>query len=51
MKLMIQEVKNNLLDYFRDKKVVVAFSGGVDSTVLLELALESVKEVVILITE
>ena len=48
---MIQEIKNNLLDYFRDKKALVAFSGGVDSTELLELALESVKEVVILITE
>lgn len=30
---MIQEIKNNLLDYFRDKKVVIAFSGGVDRAI------------------
>ncbi len=42
---MISEQINNLNQYFKDKKVVIAFSGGIDSTVLLEFALQSAKEV------
>ncbi len=35
---MVNEIINKLQEYFHDKNIVVAFSGGLDSTVLLEIA-------------
>ncbi len=42
---MIKNHIENLSSYFKDKNTVVAFSGGLDSTVLLEFALENAKSV------
>ncbi|MCG3224570.1 MAG: ATP-dependent sacrificial sulfur transferase LarE [Candidatus Heimdallarchaeota archaeon] len=35
---MVNEIISKLQKYFHDKNIVVAFSGGLDSTVLLEIA-------------
>ena len=35
---MVNEITIKLQEYFQDKNIVVAFSGGLDSTVLLEVA-------------
>lgn len=40
----IQEKIGNLKDFFHDKKVIVAFSGGADSTLLALIARDEAKE-------
>ncbi|MCG3221453.1 MAG: ATP-dependent sacrificial sulfur transferase LarE [Candidatus Heimdallarchaeota archaeon] len=42
---MPKDIISRLEKYFRGKKVVIAFSGGLDSTVLLEIALQSASNV------
>ncbi|MCE7741747.1 MAG: ATP-dependent sacrificial sulfur transferase LarE [Candidatus Heimdallarchaeota archaeon] len=42
---MINNHIENLSNYFKNKKVVIAYSGGLDSTVLLEFAMQNAKEV------
>ncbi|MHA1416582.1 MAG: ATP-dependent sacrificial sulfur transferase LarE [Candidatus Heimdallarchaeaceae archaeon] len=40
-----EQIWEKLTNFFADKSVVIAFSGGLDSTVLLEAALEKAKKV------
>ena len=42
---MIAKHIENLENYFKGKKVVIAYSGGLDSTVLLEFVLENASDV------
>jgi len=42
---MPKDTINRLEKYFRNKKVIIAFSGGLDSTVLLEIASRSASKV------
>ncbi|NPD89836.1 MAG: ATP-dependent sacrificial sulfur transferase LarE [Asgard group archaeon] len=42
---MPKDIISRLEKYFLDKKVIIAFSGGLDSTVLLEIALQSASKV------
>ncbi|NYB26750.1 MAG: ATP-dependent sacrificial sulfur transferase LarE [Methanobacteriaceae archaeon] len=42
----LQQKLDKVKDYLKDKKVVVAFSGGADSTLLAKLAFESAPEAV-----
>ncbi|MHA1954308.1 MAG: ATP-dependent sacrificial sulfur transferase LarE [Candidatus Heimdallarchaeaceae archaeon] len=42
---MPKDVISRLEKYFQGKKVILAFSGGLDSTVLLEIALQSASKV------
>ncbi|MHA2255705.1 MAG: hypothetical protein ACXAAM_06520, partial [Candidatus Heimdallarchaeaceae archaeon] len=45
LKDMPKDVISRLEKYFQGKKVILAFSGGLDSTVLLEIALQSASKV------
>jgi len=44
--LELQQKLDEVRDYLKDKRVVVAFSGGADSTLLAKLAFESAPEAV-----
>ena len=43
---LVSDIEKKFQDYFRNKKVVIAFSGNLNSTVLYELASKNAKKVI-----